>query len=197
MATPFNRDIKTIANILSLGRVVLVLLTIVLVRFYDQLFIGLIVGVMAGLTDFLDGYMARRLNQASDLGAVLDQYSDLMYEGLFFLLLVSLPNGLNAFFLGAYLAREFWVMSIRRLMAERGIAAKSSMVGKIKTHLYSYGFILFWLNYAAFFPSIADELYQISLVIFSGGLFFAYWSGLAYTRAFIRGYNESEGQVDA
>ena len=192
MATPFNRDIRAVPNLISLGRVVLVLLTIVVIHFFDQIVLGFVLGILAGVTDFLDGYLARKLNQTSDLGEVLDQFSDLVYEGLFFLLLVTLPNGLNAFFLGAYLVREFWVMSIRRLMADRGILAKSSIVGKIKTHLYSYGFVLFWVYHAQFIPAANTWLYQLSLALFSGGLILAYWSGWMYTQAFIRGYNTTE-----
>ena len=152
--TPFARDIRTVPNLLSLGRVLLVLVTIVVIVVFDQMEIGLALGFLAGFTDFLDGYFARKLNQSTDLGVVLDQYSDLVYEGLFFLLLTTFGTGLHPIFLGGYLAREFWVMSMRRLMAERGMVTRSSLIGKIKTHLYSYGFILYWCHLGQLMPTV-------------------------------------------
>ena len=148
------RDLKTVPNILSLGRVLLVLLTILVIVVFEQMEVGLALGFLAGFTDFLDGYFARKLNQTTALGAVLDQYSDLVYEGLFFLLLTCFGTGLHPVILGGYLAREFWVMSMRRMMAERGIEANSSLIGKIKTHLYSYGFILYWCHLGQLIPSL-------------------------------------------
>ena len=192
--TPFARDIRTVPNLLSLGRVLLVLVTIVVIVVFDQMEIGLALGFLAGFTDFLDGYYARKLNQSTDLGVVLDQYSDLVYEGLFFLLLTTFGTGLHPIFLGGYLAREFWVMSMRRLMAERGMVTRSSLIGKIKTHLYSYGFILYWCHLGQLMPTVDLYVYWAGISLFAGGLVLSYWSGILYTVDFIHGYNANEAQ---
>ena len=191
--TPFVRDIRTVPNILSLGRVLLVVVTIVVIVVFDQMAIGLALGFLAGFSDFLDGYFARKLNQSTDIGVVLDQYSDLIYEGLFFLLLTCFGTGLHPIFLGGYLAREFWVMSMRRLMAERGMTTRSSMIGKAKTQFYSYGFILYWCHLGQLLPSYDQMVYWGGIGLFSVGLVLSYWSAVLYTLDFIRGYNETAG----
>ena len=194
MSNLFLSDLKTIPNILSVGRVFLVIITLLLANFTDQLVLTLILGITAGVTDFFDGYLARKLNQETALGAVLDQYSDLVYEGLFFLLLVSLPDGLSPLFLGAYLAREFWVMSMRRMMAERGLSCQSSMTAKLKTHGISYGFIAYWVAYADLFPAHSKTIHDVGIGLFLIGLALSYISGFNYTRDFMRGYNETEAK---
>ena len=64
----FLSDLKTIPNILSVGRVFLVIITLLLANFTDQLVLTLILGITAGVTDFFDGYLARKLNQETALG---------------------------------------------------------------------------------------------------------------------------------
>ena len=191
--TPFARDIRMVPNILSLARVLMVFITLIVILFFNQLEIGLLLGFLAGFSDFLDGYYARKLNQTSELGVVLDQYSDLVYEGLFFLLLTTYGAGLHPAFLGAYLTREFWVMSMRRMMAERGIETRSSIIGKVKTHFYSYGFILYWCYLGELIPSLNQYFYWGGIGLFVGGVILSYWSGVLYTLDFINGYNRIEG----
>ena len=72
--TPFCRVTGMVPNILSLARVLMVFITLIVILFFNQLEIGLLLGFLAGFSDFLDGYYARKLNQTSELGVVLDQY---------------------------------------------------------------------------------------------------------------------------
>lgn len=88
----------------------------------------------AALTDLLDGYLARKLNQVSAFGAFLDPVADKLMVAAALIVLVDL-NRLNAVIAVIIIGREITISALREWMAHLG-AAKSvavSLVGKIKT----------------------------------------------------------------
>lgn len=90
--------------------------------------------VVAALTDWLDGYLARALNQTSAFGAFLDPVADKLMVAVALIVLVQLDRT-NAIVAGIIIGREITISALREWMAKIG-AAKSvavSMLGKIKT----------------------------------------------------------------
>jgi len=90
--------------------------------------------IAAALTDWLDGYLARKLNQVSAFGAFLDPVADKLMVAAALIMLVDL-NRLNAVIAVIIIGREITISALREWMAHLG-AAKSvavSLVGKIKT----------------------------------------------------------------
>ena len=90
--------------------------------------------LLAALTDWLDGYLARKLNQTSAFGAFLDPVADKLMVAAALLILVKLgrADALIAFII---IGREIAISALREWMAKVG-ASKSiavSMLGKIKT----------------------------------------------------------------
>ena len=90
--------------------------------------------LLAALTDWLDGYLARKLNQTSAFGAFLDPVADKLMVAAALLILVKLgrADALIAFII---IGREITISALREWMAKVG-ASKSiavSMLGKIKT----------------------------------------------------------------
>src|SRR4051812_26715189 len=74
----FLRDLRTLPNLVSLSRVVFIYVAIWL--FEQQRYaVGLAIGVLAGLSDYLDGYLARRLNLSTRIGALIDQAADILF----------------------------------------------------------------------------------------------------------------------
>lgn len=92
------------------------------------LFIG------AALTDWLDGYLARRLGQTSAFGAFLDPVADKLMVAVALILLVELDRT-NALVASVIIGREIAISALREWMAQIGQSASVavSMVGKIKT----------------------------------------------------------------
>ena len=90
--------------------------------------------VVAAITDLLDGYLARKLNQVSAFGAFLDPVADKLMVAAALIMLVDL-NRLNAVIAVIIIGREITISALREWMAQLG-AAKSvavSLIGKIKT----------------------------------------------------------------
>jgi CDP-diacylglycerol--glycerol-3-phosphate 3-phosphatidyltransferase len=107
-----------------------------------------IVFSLAGITDALDGYLARKLNQTSSLGAFLDPVADKLMVAVALVLLVQQdPNLLLALAAAIIIGREITVSALREWMAEIGARSKVavSVLGKIKTiaQLFAIGFLIF------------------------------------------------------
>lgn len=92
--------------------------------------------VVAALTDLLDGYLARRLNQVSALGAFLDPVADKLMVAVVLILLVQRdPSVWIALPAAIIVGREITISALREWMAELGARSKVavSIYGKIKT----------------------------------------------------------------
>lgn len=94
--------------------------------------------MVIALTDFLDGYLARKYNQVTLLGAVLDPISD---KFLLYSTLVSLVylKKINFYASIIFIGREFWIMGLREMALVKGFNLPVNKLGKIKTFLqFSY-----------------------------------------------------------
>jgi cardiolipin synthase (CMP-forming) len=193
MASTFGRDIRTIPNLITLSRIVLLLIA-ASIYFLGRPGIGIALAVVAGVTDYLDGAIARATGQVTRLGEILDQFCDLCFESL--ALTVAIHAGFfPAYFILIYLFREFWVMSIRRSLAGAGKNIPSSLSGKLKTNLVMWGFLPTFLALGGVAPAAATPfLTQAGRIMVSAGLVLSYISAIGYTRAFVAGY---EGEAVA
>jgi len=132
-------------NILTLLRIALIPLFIVAYHVPHPLAHVLSTGIfiLAAVTDWLDGYLARRLQQFSPFGAFLDPVADKLMIAAALILLVSDPTVLSlviderlfAFVVLVILGREIAVSALREWMAELGKRSHVavSVIGKIKT----------------------------------------------------------------
>jgi cardiolipin synthase len=184
----FWTDIRTIPNLMSISRI---LITLVAAGLYlhEYRAAGLIIGAAAGVTDILDGWLARKLNQSTELGAVLDRLSDLVLETVALTLAIH-NNLLPPSFLIIYLTREWIVISARQYVAERGQSIPSSFLGKRKTNLVLGSFIGVFAADAGLVSGDAGYfVWQIGYMLMVGGLIASYLSGIIYLRSFIEIYD--------
>lgn len=187
MSSTIARDIRSAPNLITLSRIVLIVL-MVPVYFYVSAGTAMIMGVVAGLTDYADGIVARATGSVTRLGAILDQFGDLCFEALVILMLVT-RGYFPAWVLFAYLFREFWVSCIRRFMAGERLSIPSSLAGKLKTNFYMWGFLPTFLAMSDTIPSLTVPLTWLGRVGLWLGLLTSYISAIGYTRSFIAGYD--------
>ena len=137
---------------------------------------------IAGVTDWFDGYLARRLKQQSEFGAFLDPVADKLMVGTALVLLVSAhPGPLLAIPAAVIIGREIAISALREWMANIGDTTKVavSMIGKIKTtaQMLAIGFMLFE-NSIGDFPTM---LIGYLLLYMAAGL--TLWSMVIYVQA--------------
>jgi CDP-diacylglycerol--glycerol-3-phosphate 3-phosphatidyltransferase len=122
-----------LANALTVLRIFLVplLVVVLLTRFEWHLYFGAGIYGVAVLTDFLDGFVARRRNQVTRLGILLDPLADKLLNAAAFLSLVEMGL-VPAWVVMIILARELAVTGLRNLAAGRGVLIRASGLGKGK-----------------------------------------------------------------
>ncbi|MBQ4314001.1 MAG: CDP-diacylglycerol--glycerol-3-phosphate 3-phosphatidyltransferase [Lentisphaeria bacterium] len=139
-------SMKNIPNILTVSRIVAVVVFVVLATLADYPFFqnrdyifairltAYILAIFAGLTDLLDGYLARKYNQVSDFGALMDPHADKIFFTGAMLIAVEyrLMPAVVAF---AVLSREFMVTGLRTLAAKKQVVISADRWGKLKTAL--------------------------------------------------------------
>jgi CDP-diacylglycerol--glycerol-3-phosphate 3-phosphatidyltransferase/cardiolipin synthase len=135
--------ILNVPNLVTLSRIVLIPLLIgifylpegMLTREHQNI-IATAIFILAGITDWLDGYLARRLNQMSAFGAFLDPVADkLIVAGALVVLLHLQPPRVDALVALIIIGREIAISALREWMAKVG-QAKSvgvAFIGKLKT----------------------------------------------------------------
>lgn len=136
----------------------------------------------AAVTDWLDGYLARRLNQASALGAFLDPVADKLMVAMALVLLVqSDPTPWLAIPAAIIVCREIAVSALREWMAEIGERARVavSLIGKFKTAAQMLSIIL--LLYQSPLAGLSTHLIGLILLYVAAGL--TLWSMLLYIHA--------------
>ena len=124
----------TTANKLTLCRVVMIPIFLVLlyVDFTGHLWAALAVFILASVTDFIDGYVARHYNQITDFGKFMDPLADkllVMSAMVWFVEVAWMPAW--AFFV--VIARELAVTGLRLVAVGKGTVIAAGMSGKIKT----------------------------------------------------------------
>ena len=127
-------------NSLTVTRIFLVpLLVVVLLTKFEgrQIFgvpneiVGAAIFAIASLTDWLDGYLARRRKQITPLGQMIDPLADKLLTLAAFVSLVQLDLA-PAWMVAVILGREFAITALRSLAYARGIAIPASSLGKVK-----------------------------------------------------------------
>lgn len=133
---PFNIPI-----LLTWLRIVMIPLMIAIYYVPDSWMLGvgrdlaaMLVFVVASVTDWLDGYLARRWNETSAFGAFLDPVADKLVVAAALIMLVQLGR-LDAIFAAIIIGREITISALREWMAQIGAhrSVAVSMVGKVKT----------------------------------------------------------------
>jgi CDP-diacylglycerol--glycerol-3-phosphate 3-phosphatidyltransferase len=120
-------------NSLTMSRLVLGAVVFVLIT-YGWFLGALVVFIVASITDALDGYFARLLNQTSALGRQLDPLVDKLVIAAILIDLVSRPEtGLAPWMVAVIVVRELLIQGIRSLIEGRGEPFGAKMAGKLKT----------------------------------------------------------------
>lgn len=194
-SSSFARDVRTIPNIITLSRIALLAVAGVL-YFNGQHTPGIVLAVIAGLTDYADGAIARATGTVTRLGEILDQFCDLCYE-VSILTVAIYSKFFPPWIILIYLFREFWVVSIRRYAAGRATNIPSNLAGKAKTNFLMWGFLPTVMSISGWFPQAEPWLTRAGYLLVGFGLFLSYISGLAYTRAFVSIYEAPLGSGTA
>jgi CDP-diacylglycerol--glycerol-3-phosphate 3-phosphatidyltransferase len=139
----------SLPNLLTYGRLVAVPVVVGCLFWPDEFWMrwtALGIFIVAGITDFLDGYLARALSQQSSLGRMLDPIADKLLVAAVLMMLVA-DHTISSTSLWAaiiILCREILVSGLREFLAELKVSLPVSRVAKWKTamQLVALGFLI-------------------------------------------------------
>lgn len=123
---------------LTYFRIFIAPIIFLLITFYDSYVLALFLFILASISDYWDGFLARKYKLESTIGAVLDPIADKI---LVTFLILGLSLELSSIFIGMVggiiLVREFWVGALRDLNARQNNpdATKVSLLAKTKTFI--------------------------------------------------------------
>ena len=110
-----------------------------------RIFIATAIFIIASVTDTLDGYFARKLNQVTRFGKFLDPLADKLLVTAALVALVEF-HSINAWVAFIIIAREFMISGLRILAAAEGLVIAASILGKIKTIIQIIAIVLALVN---------------------------------------------------
>ena len=144
-----NSSLYSIPNLITYFRIISIpfILIFYLSGIYILQLLAFIIFVLASLSDFLDGYLARKLNQTSILGKILDPIADKLLVILAFMMFINsdLLNTYTTIGILIITAREIIVMTMREITAHQGIMIDVIKLSKLKTTLQFISLALLFL----------------------------------------------------
>ena len=184
----------TVPNMLTFLRIILS--PFFLFFFFADIWLGIPVWISAIVTiiifgmieisDLLDGYYARKLNQTTDLGKMLDPFSDSVSRLTYFLCFTVFGR-MPLWVFCAVLYRDLGVAFIRQLMARRGTAMAARWSGKLKALVYAatglFGLAAISLTRLSLLPVVLPVLNIIVDILFVTTAATAVWTLIDYASA--------------
>ena len=174
----------TVPTWLTLLRIVLipVLVVVFYLPYKWTSFAASAVFILAAVTDWLDGWIARRYQQYSAFGAFLDPVADKLMVSTALVITVQYHHTIwMALWASVIIGREIAVSALREWMAELGQRAKVAVatVGKIKTvvQMVALGFLLYRE------PLLGFPIFLIGEWLLAAAAILTLWSGFEYARA--------------
>lgn len=168
----------TIASKVTIARICLIPVFIVCCHLWGDLWSGAIpaaVFVLASMTDWVDGYLARSRNEVTNFGKFMDPIADKLLVMSAFVLLVGdgRMTGVSCIII---LAREFIISGFRLIASDRGMVLAAGKLGKIKTTLQIIAIVLLLLNN---FPFVYIGI-PMDKIVLAAAVVMTIWSGADY-----------------
>ena len=162
------------ANLLTFIRIVCIpLIAVVFFMSFDlSRPVAAVIFIVAALTDWLDGWVAREFNQTSKLGAFLDPVADKLIVSVALILIVqSDPTILNSVIAAIIIGREITISALREWMSELGASHQVTVTG---FQMFGLSFMLFKT------PIFGIPIYLIGKILLIAAVILTLWTMLVY-----------------
>ncbi len=172
--------ITSLINLLTFARIIFAIIIFAFLALKDYYLLALVLFFIAGLTDYFDGFLARKYNASSQIGEILDSLADkILIIFLFFGLAVNLSSFLIGFAASLIITREIWISALRDFNARNNNvnATKVIYIAKIKTtiQLFTISIYLVGLAFNKMLLIIFGDIFMIISVLAT------LYSGYIYT----------------
>lgn len=181
--TPERATYRNLPNLLTVARVLAIPVVMVLLSFSGPVasFLGALCFSLAGATDFLDGFLARRQRLVTPFGKFMDPLADKLLVTAALIMLIPLDR-VPAWMAFVIIGRELAVTGLRGLAAAEGIILAPDRWGKTKTLLQMVAITTLILHY----PYQAFDFQRVGIALLWIAMVVTVASGVGYFLAFFR-----------
>jgi CDP-diacylglycerol--glycerol-3-phosphate 3-phosphatidyltransferase len=181
-------EFTNLPNILTMLRVVVIPFVLYFIDNRSQVrsFIAMVLYLAASITDFLDGYLARKRGQVSILGKFLDPLADKLIVMAALVVLVDVDR-LPSWLVVVLLARELAITGLRSIASSEGLVIPAGQEGKYKTALQLVGilFLLVHFRYPLLGTHLWVDFHVVGLYTLYVSLGFSVLSAFKYLKLFV------------
>ena len=131
--------------------------------------------VLASITDFLDGYIARRCNLVTTMGKFLDPLADKLIVDTAMIMMIPIGR-IDAWIVAVIIIRDFIVDGIRTIASSDGIVIQASVLGKQKTLAQIFAVTALMIHH----PFLGLNAHLVGTVVLYVAFFLTIYSGLDY-----------------
>ena len=193
-----REDAVNLPNLLTMFRMVLIPVVLIFLERGSPFdcFIATLVFTIAAITDFLDGYLARKRGLESVLGKFLDPLADKLIVMASLVWLVTMGR-IAAWVVILLLAREITITALRAVASNEGLVIAAGQGGKSKTALQMIGIVCLLLGYPYHLNLLVVDIGMIDMVHVGRAmvylsLFFSITSAFQYGRFFVEAVEAKE-----
>jgi len=178
----------TLPNLLSFFRIGIIPVLVYLLTLTDRVSAALaaLLFALASVTDYFDGYFARRNRSVSDLGKILDPLADklMVVSALIMLTAIDRPGepSVPAWLVVVIIAREVAVTVIRGIALSEGIVMHAETLGKYKFILQAFAVVGLLVHYTYW----GVDFFVAGIYFLALSAVIAVWSGISYHVRFFR-----------
>jgi CDP-diacylglycerol---glycerol-3-phosphate 3-phosphatidyltransferase len=197
---PLGDEITDLPNLLTLARIATLPFVLLLIDNYSRIlsFFSALIFIAGGITDLLDGYLARKRGQETVLGAFLDPLADKLFV-LGTLVFLVARDRVPEWLVVVLMSRELAITVLRSIAVTYGLVIAAGKTGKAKTALQAVGitFLLIHFPYRIFLIDVVIDFHQVGTWLIYASLFLSVWSAGEYIRFFVLAAEEKARRMQS
>jgi CDP-diacylglycerol--glycerol-3-phosphate 3-phosphatidyltransferase len=197
---PLRDEITDLPNILTLARIATLPIVLALIDNYSRALscLAALVFILGGVTDALDGYLARKRGQETVLGAFLDPLADKLFV-LGTLVFLVARDRVPEWLVVVLMSRELAITVLRSIAASYGLVIAAGRAGKMKTALQAVGItcLLVHFRYRVLLFDFELDFHRVGTYLIYVSLVLSVWSAGEYVRFFVLAAEEKARRMKA
>ncbi|HYS82031.1 MAG TPA: CDP-diacylglycerol--glycerol-3-phosphate 3-phosphatidyltransferase [Anaeromyxobacteraceae bacterium] len=200
MARSLKKELWSAPNLITLVRIAAIPVFLVFTYYEsrENSFFAALVYTGTAATDFLDGWLARRLNLVTVIGKFLDPLADKLIAMAALVMLVHLGR-VAAWVVIVLMARDFAVNGLRTIAMSEGIVIAAGKEGKYKTAVQLIGIVFLLLHYPYpidfLFGTAVVDANRLGTALLYISVFFSVWSAWKYFAGFVDAVYRKDAQA--
>ena len=192
---PLRDEITDLPNLITLGRIATLPLVLVFIDNYSRVasFASAMIFALGGISDSLDGYLARKRGQVSVLGQFLDPLADKLFV-LGTLVFLVAHGRVATWLVVVLMSRELAITGLRAIASSYGLVIAAGAGGKAKTAFQTLGitFLLIHFRYRILLFGANIDFHEVGTYLVFASLALSLWSAGEYVRVFVNAAEEQE-----